>query len=103
MYYLHKSYCYETLQDVADTIYSQVFLGNGDAINSASVQGTSIQIAASNQQGSYIVTTTPPSCETLGFNNSYFGVDPVTAAQLGFACGLAILSVWAVKIGKRAL
>lgn len=101
--YLYNSYCYATLQDVSDSIYSQVFLGNGDSISSISIVGNSLQITANNQQASYIVTTTPPACDSLGFNNSYFGIDPATAAQLAFACGLAILSVWAVKIGKRAL
>jgi hypothetical protein len=99
--YLYKNFCYETIDEVADSIYSEVFLGNGDAINSVTVAGNTVQITASNQNSSYLVTTTPPSCTQPGFNNSFFGVDIDTAAELGFMCAFAVISVWCIKIAKR--
>ena len=100
---LYNSYCYATLQDVADSIQSSPLLGGAGIVTNGVVNVNAIDITYRYQLTDYIATVTPPDCSMLGFNNSYSGLtfdDSVELSGLGL---LVLVTAFAIKVLKRGL
>ena len=90
--YLYKSYCYETPQQVADSIQSSFFLEGFGVIQSVSVVGSGVTVNYLNSNGnlfnfSYSLAT----CTKLGFDNSFTGLTVDDSIQISSAV-VAVLS-----------
>jgi hypothetical protein len=102
--YLYKSYCYETSQQVADSIHSSFFLEGFGVIQSVSGGGSSLTVNYLNLSGnlssfSYSLV----SCEKMGFDNSFSGLTKEDTLLLSGSMIAVLVSAWAIKIVRRAL
>ena len=101
---LYKQYCYSSLQQVSDSIQSEVFLEDGSQIISTSISlpdNITVTKTLNGVVSNFIVT--PPNCIEIGFDNSYTGITTTEAIELGTSVSLVLLSVWAIKILRRGL
>jgi len=99
---LYNSYCYATIDEVAQNIASAPLVSGG-IIQSATVSGQSISIDYIYQQKNYTALVTPPDCTELGFNSSFTGISTADAVELSGLCVLALALAFGVKILRRAL
>lgn len=102
--YLYKSYCYETVQQVADSIHSAFFLDGFGVIQSVSSFGSSVTVNYLNSSGNlqnfvYQLAT----CEKLGFDNTFSGLTRDDSLALSSGMVGVLVSAWAIKIVRRAL
>jgi len=101
--YLYKSYCYETLQEIADSIQSTVFFGDGFVIDNVSVGLNTVVIDSIKLSTHYFYTVIPPLCSEIGFNNSYSGLTVSDSLELWGLSLVVLVAAFAVKVLKRAL
>jgi len=100
---LYNSYCYETLQEIADSVQSTVFFGDGYVVDNATVSAETIIIDAVKMSTHYFYTVTPPACSDIGFNNSYSGLTVTDSLELWGLSLLVMATAFAAKVIKRAL
>jgi len=100
---LYKSYCYSSLDEVAQAVKSQVFTGDGSIITGAAVNGLSIDISTQLINKITVYSITPPACTKLGFDSSYTGITTADAVYYGSAVSLVLIIAWGIKIIRRAL
>jgi hypothetical protein len=103
---LYNSFCYATIQDVANSIQSEPFIGSSILV-SATVNGISIDLVLETPKqtnGINVTTHTiyPPECTQLGFNNSYSGLTTVDALELSGLALLVFVVAWGGKMLRRA-
>lgn len=102
--YLYKSYCYETSQQVADSIHSAFFLEGFGVIQSVSGASSSLTINYLTSSGnlsnfSYSLV----SCEKMGFDNSFSGLTRDDSLALSSGMIGVLVAAWVIKIVRRAL
>lgn len=102
--YLYKSYCYETSQQVADSIHSSFFLEGFGVVQSVSGFGSSLTVNYLTSSGNlqsfvYSIAT----CEKLGFDNSFSGLTRDDSITLSASMVGVLISAWVIKIIRRAL
>jgi hypothetical protein len=100
--YLYKSFCYETVQQVADSVHSSFFLEGFGVIQSVNASGSGLTIdyldANLNQASfSYPLAT----CEKLGFDNSFLGLTAQDSFSIGSAVAGVLIVAWSIKIVRR--
>jgi len=101
--YLYNSFCYQDLDSVASSIASNVFMGDGYVVLSATANTSTIDIIAKHQNTNYSYTITPPECTKLGFDNSYTGYDMADAAVLSGYGLLILVAAFAARTARRGL
>lgn len=102
--YLYKSYCYETAQQVADSIHSAFFLEGFGVIQSVSGFGSGATVNYLNSSGNLQSFVYPiATCQKLGFDNSFSGLTKDDSIALSGAMVGVLLAAWAIKISRRAL
>lgn len=102
--FLYKSYCYETVEQVATSIHSSFFLDGFGVIQSVTYSGSTLTVNYLNSSSSlsnfsYQLTT----CEKLGFDNSFSGLSSSDSTLIGSSVVSVLIAAWAIKIVKRAL
>jgi len=101
---LYNSYCYNTLQNVADSIQSNLFIGDGFVITNVQVlNATDIQITSTLRNMDNFYTVTPPDCTSLGFDNSYTGITTSDAVFYGSEIAAVFVLAFTIKVIKRVL
>jgi len=100
---LYKSYCYSSLDEVAQAVKSQVFTGDGSIIVDAVVNASSVDITTQLLTNFTVYSITPPACTKLGFDSSYTGITTADAVYYGSAVSLVLIIAWGIKIIRRAL
>lgn len=103
MAYLFKSYCYETVDQVAASVHSTFDFPLG-VMQSVVPSGSSLTITyldanANLSNFSYPLAT----CQKLGFDNSFSGLTKDDSVVLGSALAAVLISAWAIKIIRRSL
>jgi len=98
----YNSYCYETINDVASSISSNFFIGDGQVVTGTAVSGSSIIVSAQSKNQTYNYTVTPPDCDSLGYDNTFFGVTVPDVMELWAGTTLLLVTVYVIKILKRA-
>ncbi len=102
--YLYKSYCYETSQQVADSIHSSFFLEGFGVVQSVSGFGSSLTVnylTSSGNLSSFSYSLV--SCEKLGFDNSFSGLSKEDSLALSASMVGVLVAAWCIKIVRRAL
>ena len=106
MSYLFKSYCYETMEEVSNAVYSSFELPFG-VIQSVSGSGGGLSISYLYQDGGALNTGTfnypLVSCTKLGFDNSFSGLTAADSTLIGSSVVSVLIAAWAIKIVKRVL
>lgn len=106
MAYLFKSYCYETIQDASNAVYSSFELPFG-VIQSVSGTGSPLSISYVYQSNNALKTGTfnysLATCTKLGFDNSFSGLTAVDSTLIGSSVVSVLIAAWAMKVVKRAL
>lgn len=100
---LYKSYCYSDINQVADSLRSNVFTDDGSFITSVIVTDQSLQISTLNNNKSYSYTFIPSDCYSLGYDNSFTGISTSDSVELGGFVLIAFVSAYVFKLVKRAL
>ncbi len=102
--FLYKSYCYETVSQVAASVHSSFYLDGFGVIQSVSYAGSDLTVNYLNSSltplsFSYPLTT----CEKLGFDNNFSGLSQDDSLHLAESVVGVLIAAWAIKIVKRAL
>jgi len=100
---MYNSFCYESLEAVSASIGSNYFIGDGYVVIDTTISGSNINVTARKELINQTYTITPPSCTKLGFDNSYSGLSPVDALEIGALCTLVMASAFYFKVLKRGL
>jgi hypothetical protein len=129
MAYLYQSYCYSTLQDVANQIKSNLVLEGFGLVNNTLPLGSgSINIyyrpiptsttattttSTSPVSNPYGTTTTqpaqqtyvftPPLCEKLGYASSFSGLDQKDSLLISESVVAVLILAWTFKVVSRSL
>lgn len=103
--YLYKSYCYADLQSVKSSIQSNITLDGFGLLQSVDVisvdkLGITYQLPDGTQSA---VVYTAPSCDRLGFDNSYTGLTVSDSVDLSMMVLLVLITAWSMKVLRRAL
>lgn len=102
--YLYKSYCYETAQQVADSIHSAFFLEGFGVIQSVSGIDGGITVNYLNFSGNLLSFSYPlVSCEKMGFDNTFSGLTKEDTLFLSTSMVGILIAAWAIKIVRRVL
>lgn len=101
--FLYKSYCYETVEQVAASVHSAFDLPFG-VIQSVAPSGSSLTITyldvnANPAAFSYTLAT----CEKLGFDNSFSGLTKDDSVLIASSMVSVLIAAWVAKIVRRAL
>ena len=100
--YLYKSFCYETVQQVADSVHSSFFLEGFGVIQSVNAAGGGLTINyldTNLNQASFSYSLA--SCEKLGFDNSFLGLTVQDSLAIGSAVAGVLIVAWSIKIVRR--
>lgn len=100
--YLYKSFCYETVEQVAASVHSSFFLEGFGVIQSVNASDSVLTIdyldSNLNQASfSYSLAT----CEKLGFDNSFLGLTKEDSVSIGSAVAGVLILAWTIKIVRR--
>ena len=124
--YLYKSYCYSTMQQVADQIKSNLVLDGFGLVNNTLSNGSYINIyyrpisgtattttSTSSPANPYGTTTTqpaqqvyaftPPTCEKLGYSSSFSGLDQKDSLLISESVVAVLILAWTFKVVSRSL
>ncbi|MDD5215381.1 MAG: hypothetical protein PHQ03_07595 [Methylococcales bacterium] len=100
--YLYKSFCYETVEQVADSIHSAFFLDGFGVIQSVSSFGSGVTVNYLNSNGNLQSFVYPlATCEKLGFDNSFTGLTVDDSIQISSAVVGVLIAAWCIKILRR--
>jgi hypothetical protein len=106
MAYLFKSYCYETVAEVANAVHSSFLLPFG-VIQSVDANGSNLSVSYLYQSSSGLVSSSfiypLATCEKLGFDNSFSGLTQIDSVAIGSAVVSVLIAAWSIKIIKRML
>jgi len=94
---LYKSYCYPTIEDVRDQFVSDPVLGSGWVIISSYNTDTTITLKAVKGTNTRFYKIDPPTCTSLGFQNSYSGISIPDAIEI---TGLSLVFLSVCYVGK---
>lgn len=101
--YLYKSYCYETVEQVAASIHSSFFLDGFGVIQSVTYSGSTLTVNYLNASSSLSNFSYPlATCEKLGFDNSFSGLTKDDSLHISESMVGVLIAAWAIKIVKRA-
>ena len=94
------------MEDVASSVESVGFLGDGGQINGVTIVGQSLVINVYRRDAlgnfSFInQTISIPSCTRVGFDNSYSGMTTADAIEISGLVGLVLITAWAIKSLRR--
>jgi hypothetical protein len=103
--YLYKSYCYETVQQVAASLHSSFFLEDFGVIQSVSSLGNGgLTVNYLNANGNLQNFFYPlATCEKLGFDNTFSGLTKNDSLVLSSGMVGVLVVAWAIKISRRTL
>lgn len=105
--FLYKSFCYQSLSEVASSVQSEFVLPFGVIQSVSLFSESSLSISylhsvnGSVLQDSLIYPVA--SCEKLGFNNSFSGLTSEDSSFIGSTVAGVLLAAWSIKILKRLL
>jgi hypothetical protein len=100
---LHNSYCYSTLAEVRDSVWSDPDIGSGFLISDVTISGSQLLVTAKKSNTIKTYTLTPPTCSEVGFNNSYSGLTVADSLELWGLSLLVMATAFSIKVIKRAL
>ena len=102
--YLYKSYCYETVEQVAASVHSSFFLEGFGVIQSVSGFGSSLTVNYLHSSGNLQSFVYPiATCQKLGFDNNFSGLTRDDSLALAASMVGVLISAWVIKIVRRAL
>lgn len=102
--YLYNSYCYPDLQAVSDSIQSKLILDGFGVIQSITSSGDVLTINYQLPDTSISsVEYTALTCEQIGFNNSYSGINTDDAIEISGYIMVAFAVAYGFKIMRRGL
>jgi hypothetical protein len=100
--YLYKSFCYETIGQVSDSVHSSFFLEGFGVIQSVSAGGFGLNVNYLNSSGNLMSFSYPlATCEKLGFDNSFTGLTVDDSIQISSAVVGVLIAAWGIKILRR--
>jgi hypothetical protein len=102
--YLYKSFCYETVEQVAASVHSSFFLEGFGVIQSVSGGSSGLTVSYLHSSGNLLSFSYPvATCEKLGFDNNFSGLTKDDSVQISSAIVGVLIAAWAIKIVRRAL
>lgn len=107
-YFLFKSYCYETIDQASNAVYSSFELPFG-VIQSVTPNGSTLSISYlhQNQNQTELSSSTfnysLATCDKLGFDNSFSGLTKKDSVDISAAIVAVLIAAYAAKIVRRAL
>ena len=106
MAYLFKSYCYETIDQASNAVYSQFELPFG-VIQSVTGSDSNLLISylyqSSNGLSVGSFNYSLASCTKLGFDNSFSGLTAADSTLIAGAVVSVLISAWVAKVVRRML
>ena len=102
--YLYKSYCYETVGEVAASVHSSFFIDGFGIVQSVYSNGSVLTVnylTPSNTLSSFNYSLA--SCQHLGHDQSFTGLTKEDSVDISSAMIGVLISAWAIKIIRRAL
>ena len=100
--YLYKSFCYQTVEQVAASVHSSFFLEGFGVIQSVSGIGGGLTVNYLDSSGHLLSFIYPlATCEKLGFDNNFTGLTVDDSIQISSAVVGVLIAAWCIKILRR--
>ncbi len=105
--FLFQSYCYETINETANALYSSFVLPFGVIQSVTPNGGDNLLISYISENNGVLFSSTfnysLAQCEKLGFVNTFSGLTKDDAISISAAIVSVLIAAFAVKVVRRAL